>query len=164
MNNYIKIGKIINTFGIKGELKINSDFEYKEIVFIKDFHIYIGEEKIKEKISTHRIHKNYDLVVFDGYTNINEVLKYKGKNIYIDRNDLVLNKDEYLLSDIIGFKVYDKDKCIGTIIDYELTVNNVLFKVMGDKTFYLPNIDEYIIEIDKENKKIITNNGGSLIL
>ena len=164
MNNYVLVGKIINTFGIKGELKINSNFEYKDRVFVKDFNIYIGEDKIKEQVSTHRVHKNYDLVIFKGYTNINEVLKYKGKNIYINREDLKLDNNEYLLSDIIGYKVYDKDKCIGTIIDYEVTINNVLFKVMGDKTFYLPNISEYIINIDKDNKKVITNNGGNLIL
>ena len=164
MNNYILVGKIINTFGIKGEVKINSDFEYKDRVFISNFNIYIGEEKVCEQVSTHRVHKNYDLVVFKGYTNINEVLKYKGKNIYINREDLKLDKDEYLLSDLIGYKVYDNNKCIGTIIDYELTINNVLFKVMGDKTFYLPNISEYIKNIDKNKKIVITNNGGSLIL
>ena len=45
MNNYIYVGKIINTFGIKGELKVSSAFEFKDRVFIKDFNIYIGEEK-----------------------------------------------------------------------------------------------------------------------
>lgn len=164
MNNYILVGKIINTFGIKGELKINSDFEYKDRVFISSFNIYIGEEKVKEEVSTHRVHKNYDLVVFKGYTNINEVLKYKGEKIYIKREDLKLEKNDYLLSDLIGYKVYDNDLCIGTIIDYELSINNVLFKVMGDKTFYLPNISEYIKNIDKNNKRVITNNGSRLIL
>ena len=83
MNNYICVGKIINTFGIKGELKILSDFEYKERIFKKDFPIYIGELKEKELVNTYRMHKNYDLVVFNSYTNINEVLKYKGNKIYI---------------------------------------------------------------------------------
>ncbi len=164
MNNYICVGKIINTFGIKGELKINSDFEYKERVFVKDFNIYIGEEKVKEVIDAHRIHKNYDMIMFNGYSNINEVLKYKGKNIYIQRDDLKLDNDEVLLSDLIGYKVIDNNIEIGVVIDYESNINNVLLKVMGSKTFYIPYIDEYITKINKDSKEIITNNGGSLIL
>lgn len=164
MNNYICVGKIINTFGIKGELKIVSDFEYKERIFKKDFPIYIGEEKIKELVNTYRIHKNYDLVLFNSYTNINEVLKYKGSKIYIERKDLKLLNDEYLLSDLIGFNVFDEKLLIGVVIDYEKTVNNILIKVKGEKSFYIPIHSEYIKNIDIENKKIFTNNGSELII
>lgn len=164
MNNYICIGKIVNTFGIKGELKVISDFEFQDRVFIKDFTLFIGEEKVKEVINTWRIHKNNYLLLFNNYSNINEVLKYKGKKIYINRNDLKLNKNEYLLNDLIGYSVYDKDKLLGIVVDYEKNINNILFKVKGDKSFYLPYIDEYILEIDNINKKIITNNGGNLII
>lgn len=164
MNDYILVGKIINTFGIKGELKIVSDFEHKDKVFQKDFPIFIGELKNKEIVSSHRVHKNYDLTTFKGYTNINEVLKYKGEKIYIKREDLELNKEEYLLNDIIGFEVYDEDKLLGIVIDYEMTPNNVLFKVKGNKTFYLPNIPIYIKEVKVLDKKIMTNKGSDLII
>lgn len=164
MNNYICVGKIINTFGIKGELKVVSDFEYKDRIFTKDMIVYIGNLKSKEVISTHRIHKNYDLIVFDGYTNINEVLKYKGELIYIERKDLKLNKGEYLLNDLVGLNIIDNDKNLGVVIDYEKTVNNVLLKIKGTKTFYIPLYSEFIKEIDIENRKIITNNGSDLII
>jgi len=164
MDNYIEVGKIINTFGIKGELKIVSDFEYKNKIFEKDFPLYIGELKEKELVSNHRLHKNYHLTIFKGYSNINEVLKYKGKKIYVLRSDLKLNDDDYLLSDLIGFSVYDDGNLLGVIIDYEETPSNVLFRVKGDKTFYLPNIDVYIKEIKLDEKKIITNKGSDLII
>ena len=164
MNNYIYVGKIVNTFGIKGELKVISDFEFKERIFKKDFVVYICNNKDKEIINTHRIHKNYDLILFKNYTNINEVLKYKGNNIYILRENLELNNDEILLNDLIGYKVIDNNKCIGVVCDYEKSINNILLKVMADKTFYLPYINEYIIKIDKDKKEIITNNGGNLII
>ena len=164
MNNYICIGKIINTFGIKGELKINSDFEYKDRIFTKDMIIYIGNLKKEEKISTHRVHKNYDLIVFDGYTNINEVLKYKGELIYIERKDLKLNNNEYLLNDLVGLNIIDNENILGVVIDYEKTVNNVLLKIKGNKTFYIPLYSEFIKEIDKKNRRIITNNGSDLII
>ncbi len=164
MNSYIYIGKIINTFGIKGELKVKSDFEYKNKVFVKGVKVYITEEKKEELINTYRIHKNYDLISFSGYSNINEVLKYKGYNIYIKREDLNLASDEYLINDLIGFQVYDDNNLIGIVIDYEKNVNNVLLKVKGEKTFYIPNIDEFILKIDLQNKKIITKGGSNLIL
>lgn len=164
MNNYIYIGKIINTFGIKGELKIISDFEYKDKIFEKDFPIYIGELKTKELVSSYRIHKNYDLVLFNGYSNINEVLKYKGMNVFVNRDDLNLANDEYLLSDLIGFKVYDNDNELGIIIDYEKTINNILLKVKGEKTFYIPMYSEHIVNVDKTNKCVNTKNGSDLIL
>ena len=164
MNNYIIVGKIINTFGIKGELKVISDFEYKERIFKEGTPIYIGINKDKEIIQSRRVHKNNDLILFKGYTNINEVLKYKGSNIYILRSDLFLEDGEYLLNDLIGLNVYDKELLLGTVLDYEKTINNVLLKIKGDKTFYIPLIDNYIIKVDLKNKKIDTNNGKDLIV
>lgn len=163
MNNYIYVGKIINTFGIKGELKIDSDFEYKDRILKNNQEIFIGENKCKEVIESRRVHKNYDMILFKNYSNINEVLKYKGKNIYVLRSDLNLQDNEYLLSDLIGYKVLDNKKIIGIVIDYEKN-NNVLLKIKGIKTFYIPYIDEYIMKIDKDKKQIITNKGSDLIL
>ena len=164
MNNYVLVGKIINTFGIKGELKVQSDFEFKERVFVKDMPIYIGSNKDMEIISTRRVHKGHDLILFQGYNNINEVLKYKGLFIYIDRSDLKLNEGEYLLNDLIGLEVYDKDKLLGVVIEYEKSINNTLIKVKGDKTFYIPLIDEYILNVSIDNKRIDTNKGSDLII
>ena len=164
MNNFIEVGKIINTFGIKGELKVASDFEYKERIFIKEFSIYIGEEKIEEKISTHRVHKGYNLITFLNYSNINEVLNYKGKKIFINRKDLNLNECEYLLSDLIGFSVFDDNILLGTVIDYEFTKSYVLLKVKGEKTFYIPNVPNYINSINLNEKVILTNKGSELII
>ena len=164
MVDYVCVGKIINTFGIKGELKIISDFEYKERIFKQGKMIYIGNEKIKEVVNTHRIHKNYDLIIFAGYSNINEVLKYKGDKIYINRCDLELSDSEYLLSDLIGYKIIDQEKEIGLVIDYEKTINNVLLKIKWEKPYYIPLYSNYVINIDKNKKEIITNNGSDLII
>ena len=131
MDNYICVGKIINTFGIKGELKINCDFEYKDKIFNKDFPIYIGEFKNKEIVNSHRIHKNYDLVNFIGYSNINEVLKYKNEKIYIKREDLDLSENDYLLNDLIGLNVYDNDKLIGVIFTFPNSI--LLFSLISTR-------------------------------
>ncbi len=163
MNDYIEIGKIINYFGIKGEVKIISDFEYPDKVFKEGINFYIGKDKELEIVNTHRVHKSYHLVSFKGKDNINDILKYKNSYVYVKRNDLNLGESEYLYRDLIGFEVYDKDKLIGRVIDYTYS-SNVLLKVKGEKVFYLPLIDNYVRKIDKENKKIITSGGEDLIL
>lgn len=164
MNDYVFVGKIINTFGIKGELKVLSDFEFKERVFTKDFNIYIGEDKIKEVVNTYRHHQEYELLTLMGYNNINEVLKYKGNDIYIKRSDLKLEDNEYLLSDLIDLDVYDEDKYIGKVIDYTKTKEYYLLKVHFDKNYYIPCIPHFIKKVDLKNKRIDTNKGSDLIL
>ncbi len=163
MDNYVLIGKIINSFGIKGEVKMLSSFEYKERILKEGSFLYIGPLKEKEEIKSYRVHKHYDLVSFKGYDNINEILKYKGLNVYVKRADLHLLDSEYLISDLIGYQVYDKDTLLGTVIDYEEN-NNILLKVKGEKNFYLPLIPNYIKEVLKDKKIIKTNNGQDLIL
>ena len=85
--DFLYLGKIVNTHGIKGEIRILSDFKYKEQVFKKGNNIYIGKDKIKEVLNSYRVHKNYDMVTLEGINDINDVLKYKGMNVYIDRNE-----------------------------------------------------------------------------
>ena len=163
MDSFILIGKIVNFFGIKGEVKMLSDFEYKERALKIGNTLYIGLSKEKEVLKSYRIHKNYDLISFQNYDNINEILKYKGQNVYVKRSDLHLLDNEYLISDLIGFQVYDNDTLLGVVIDYEKN-NTVLLKIKGEKNFYLPLIPNYIKEVKKEEKKIFTNNGKDLII
>lgn len=149
----IKIGKIVNTHGIKGELRLLSKFPYKDKVFIKGMNIYI-DKKDKEVISSYRHHKNFDMITLEGYTNINEVLKYKGKDAYINKEDIKLD-NEYLDEDIIGLIVIYKSEVKGTIEDIERYEKNTLLKVVNDSKYYLVPYNYNLIDkIDLNNKKI----------
>ena len=75
----IYIGKIVNTHGIKGEIRILSNFKYKNEIFKIDNYLYI--DNIKYQIKTYRRHKNYDMVTFNNFNNINDVLFLKNKNV-----------------------------------------------------------------------------------
>lgn len=161
--DFIYVGKIINTFGIKGEVKIISDFYLMNKVFIKGFKLYITPMYIEEEISNVRFHKGCNLVLFKNYNNINDVLKYKGMGVYIKRSDLNLNEDEYLLEDLINYDVYDNDLYIGKVIGISKN-NSVLLKVKNEKEFYIPFIDEFIINVDNLNKVIITKGGSDFII
>lgn len=159
--DYIYIGKIVSTHGIKGEVKIISDFFEKDKIFKKGFKLYITPLYHEEVINTYRVHKNYDMVTFNGYNDINEILKYIGMGVYIKRSDLDLKEDEYLLSDLIGYAVYDNNKLLGKVSNISFN-NNVLLKI--DDIFYIPFIDEFIEKVDVKTKKIMTRNGSDFKL
>ena len=159
--DYIYIGKIVSTHGIKGEVKIISDFFEKDKIFKKGFKLYITPLYHEEVINTYRVHKNYDMVTFNRYNDINEILKYIGMGVYIKRSDLDLKEDEYLLSDLIGYAVYDNNKLLGKVSGINFN-NNVLLKI--DDNFYIPFIDEFIEEVDVKTKKIMSRNGSDFKL
>ena len=153
---YVKIGKIVNTHGIKGELRIRSDFEYKDRVFKKGFNLYIGKEKIKEEINTYRHHKEFEMVTFIEYNNINQVLKYLKEDVYIIKEDLNLNSDECLEKELIGFNVIENDEVVGEVIDITKTspTNKIMEITYKGKRVLLPYHKDFILKLDLQNKKI----------
>ena len=161
MNEMIFIGKSTSTFGIKGELKVRSDFNYLDKAYKIGNVILINN--IEHKISGVRYHKNHVLLKIDNLENINDVLDYVGYNIYIKRSDLNLSSNEYLDSDLINSDVINDGINLGKVIDVIRGVNT-LIKVSGKNMFYIPYVDEYIISFDLENKKLYTKNCEDLIM
>lgn len=158
---YVYIGKIVSTHGIKGEVKIISDFEYKEKVFKKGVNIYIGPGYCHEVINTYRHHKQYDMISFSGYNNINEVLKYMKKNVYIDKSEINFGSD-ILICDIIGMKAYVMDKFIGCVNSiYNTGVNYKVVEIMNEgKKTLIPYHKDFIKNIDKSNNTITFTREG----
>ncbi len=161
MNEMIYIGKTVSTFGIKGELKVISDFEKCDKAYKIGNRVLINN--IEHVISGIRYHKNNILLEIDNLKNINDILKYVGFNIYIKRMDLHLEENEFLYKDLINSDVIDEDGSnLGKIIEVEQGVN-LLIKVKGSKEFYIPYVNEYIISFDLNNKKLYTRNAKDLI-
>lgn len=160
MNEMVYIGKTVSTFGIKGEIKVISNFEKLDKAYKVGNKVLINN--VEHTISGIRYHKKYILLKIDNLDNINDILKYIGYNIYIKRIDLNLDKDEYLYKDLIGSKVYDNSLYIGDIIDI-IDSGNTLIKVKSNKVFYIPFIDEYIIKFDLSKKILYTKNAKDLI-
>lgn len=135
--NYLYIGKIVNTHGIKGEVRILSNFKFKEKIFNPDFNIYLGKNKIKETINSYRHHKQYDMITIKGITNINDVLKYKGEKVYINKSDLELAPNEYLDEDLINFNVIVDNQIVGTVQGIKKDTYQTLLIVNKEKKQYL---------------------------
>ena len=162
---YVYVGKIVNTHGIKGELRLLSDFDKKELVFKKDFIIYIGDNHIKETIASYRHHKCFEMITLVGYDNINQVLQYKGLEVYANREDLNLNNSDYLLEDLIGLEIEESGEKLGKV--KEIVYNgssNTLLVIEGEKNFYIPNNKEFIKKVDLEKGIIECENTKGLML
>ena len=147
----ICIGKVTNTHGIKGEIRILSNFKYKTEIFQKNNNIYINDEKLI--IKTYRTHKKYDMLMLDGYNDINEVLKFKGLKVYIDEHEY--NFSGVLNESLIGLKVYNDNKYIGTILNVEENAGKELLVIKNnDKEFLIPYVDEFVKNISKDKMEV----------
>lgn len=147
----VYIGKIVNTHGIKGELRILSDFEFKEKAFKVNTEIYIDNEK--HIIKSYRRHKNYDMITIDNYNNINDVLYLLKKKVYKKKNELDLSDEEILDSDLLTYKVIDKNKNCGIIKEIFLaSPTNKIIRVLFDKEVLIPINSPMIKKIDKKLK------------
>ncbi len=154
---FINIGKIVNTHGIKGELRILSDFKYKDKVFKKDFKFYIGKDKEELIVNSYRYHKIFDMVTFNDLNDINLVLKYKGKEVYINEDDLDLDGEIYI-DNLIGYKVLVGDKDIGVVTDVMHMKANDVLRV---NDILIPYVKEFILKI--EDNTIYVKDVGGLI-
>lgn len=142
----IYIGDLVNTHGIKGEVRIISDFKYKDIVFKKGNYLYINDEKLE--INSYRQHKNYDMVTFTNINDINDVLKYKGKSVYINEEEF--DFPGILPEKLIGYEVYS-DKKLGDVKEILITPAHEILVIQNEKgTFQVPYVDAFIREIKDE--------------
>lgn len=156
MEEFIYVGKIVNTHGIKGEIRILSDFEKKDKVFVKGMPIYIGRKKEREVITSYRHHKNFEMITMEGYTDINQVLRYKGLYVYIKKEDLKLGKGEYLETDLIDLTVIVDNEEKGIITDIRDSGHNKFLVIKTtEKEVFIPYQPEFISKIDFDNKQIV---------
>lgn len=145
--NKVLLGKYVNTHGVKGEIRIKSNFKYKDKVF------KIGNEIIIDKVYTinsYRVHKDYDMVTLKEINSINDINFDKNTLVYIDR-DKYLEKDNYLDEDLIGFTVYCNNKMVGNVEEIKYLVYNKKLLVVGDNL--IPS--ELICDINLKDKAII---------
>ena len=162
MNNLLEIGQIVNSYGIKGFLKV--------VPFTDDVHryddlatIYIEKNKrLKEmEIEEVKYHKNLVLLKLKGIDDINDTLEFKNCYIKIDRKDAVeLPEDTYFIVDLIDMDVTtDEGENLGKIVDVFPTGSNDVYVVKDElgKQVLLPAIGDVIKSVDVKNKKMVVH-------
>ena len=150
---YIEVGKIVNTHGIKGELRILSDFEYKDRVFKVGNTLVINNKDYV--IRSYRHHKNFEMVTLDDYHDINEVLFLLKNKVYFKESDLELSDNEILDSDLIKYDVLSNDGRVGKVLEvFFASPNNKVIRIMLDKEYLIPFNSPLLVRIDKNKKQI----------
>jgi 16S rRNA processing protein RimM len=150
--DYILIGKYTSTHGLKGEIKILPFIEEASKIIIQNAIIYIGESKKTFKVNSSRIHQKYIMVILDTLDTIDSVMPYKNSNIYIRKEDIRID----LITDIIGYKVYNKGIYIGNVEELLKGVKYNMI-VVGTSRIIIPYIDTFVLNIDKQAKIIKTD-------
>lgn len=157
----LKVGKIVNTHSLKGEVKVISSTDFEEQRFEKGTELLItrGNQVVKEvTVESYRTHRNNLLVKFVGIDSIEEAEKLKNLQIKIDSENIgELEENEYYFHEIIGCEVFDENgKSLGEISEI-LTpgANDVwVIKSQNGKEILIPYIEDVVKKIDVENKKI----------
>ncbi|HIR59108.1 MAG TPA: 16S rRNA processing protein RimM [Candidatus Onthousia excrementipullorum] len=150
------IGKIVNTHGIKGELRIKDNLttNQRNEIFKIGSNLIIDDKAYK--ITSYRVHKDYDMVTFDGFTNINEVLFLKGKKVYKSKDEINLHNGDILDSELVTYKVKTTDEKEGKILDIEETGNNYkILRLLIDNNEVLVPYHKDFVKIDSNKKEVI---------
>lgn len=162
MENFLEIGQIVNSYGLKGQMKVVPFTDnIKRFSKLKTIYIEI-EKQLKEfKIQEVKYHKNNILIKLENIDDINDAEKYKNCYIKIDRKDAVkLPEDTYFIVDLIGIEVFTEENILlGKIVDVFPTGSNDVYVVKDElgKQILLPAISEVIKNVDITNKKMIVN-------
>ena len=167
-SDFLSIGKIINFHGIKGEAKVG--YSNKSVISsLKFCYINKQNEKIKLEVSSIRFHKNFAIIKFENIDNINDVIKYKGLNLYTKESNIIenLDEDEYLISQLTGLKVYDKSGLFLGIVE-EVAENKAssLLSVRynkDNKLYFVPFVKQLVLKVDLKEKFVIVDNIEGLI-
>ena len=162
MDKYLEIGQIVNTFGIKGMVKVKP-FSDDIRRFDKLKNVYIKKNSIEEKyiIEEVKYHKQMVIIKFKGIDKIEEAELLKNSYILINREDEEpLEEGVYYIVDLLGLDVYtDENILLGNLEDIYNTGSNDIYVVKDEngKQILLPGIPDVIKEVDIENKKIIVH-------
>lgn len=153
--NLLEVGKIVNTHGLRGEVKVVSWTDTPD-VFEDLEYVYCGEQKLT--VQNVKYQKNNLIVKFKEIPSIDDAEKYKNKVLTAERDMLgELPDGVYYIADLIGLDVYDDEgNHVGVLADVFNTGSNDIYEVKreGKKPLLLPVIDEVVLDISLDDKKI----------
>ncbi len=160
----LTVGKLVNTHGIKGEIKVLPITDFPEERFAKGKRLFLipgdGTPSFWITVESARFHKNMYVLKLEGFTNINQVEKYKGSMLKVSQADLVeLPDNEYYYHEIIGCSVFtdeNEDKPLGIITEIiSPGANDVwVVKPASGPDILIPVIDDVVLDVDVSNKKV----------
>ena len=168
MEDMLKVGVITSTHGVRGEVKVfPTTDDAKRFKRLKTVILDTGKEKRTLEIEQVKFFKNLVILKFKEFDNIDDVQKFRQKDLYVERKDAVrLRKDEYFIADLIDMDVFEEDgRKIGRLTDVISTGANDVYVVALDENFadtaakevLLPAIKQCVREISIEEKKMVVH-------
>lgn len=162
MDNLLEIGQIVNSYGIKGFLKVVPfTDDVRRYDKLKTIYIEKNKKLVQMEIEEVKYHKNLVLLKLKGIDDINDTIDFKNCYIKIDRKDAVkLPKDSYFIVDLIGIEVMTEEgEFLGNLVDVFPTGSNDVYVVKDElgKQLLLPAIGDVIKSVDIENKKMVVH-------
>ena len=159
METKLQVGVISSTHGVRGEVKVfPTTDDVKRFKRLKEVILDTGKEELMLEIESVKFFKQFVILKFKGFDNINDIEKYKTKSLYVTRANAVrLRKDEYFIADLQGLTVIDEaEQVIGTLRDVmETGANDVYIVDMTDgREVLIPAIKDCILNVDIEGGKI----------
>ena len=153
MRDILRVGKIVNTHGLKGEMKVmpltDDPKRYNDLEFV----LLDGKEV---KIESRKYQKDRVILKLEGINSIEEVERLKNKYLEIPRDYAVeLEEDTYFIADLIGCRVFDTEgKDLGEIYDVLQTKNNDVYWIKKPKELLIPVLLDIVLDINIEDRKI----------
>ena len=155
MEEMLRVGVISSTHGVRGEVKVYPTTDDPErFLDLDEVTLDAGREQIVLEIQNVKFFKNMVILKFKGYDNINDIEKYKGRDLLIRRDQAVeLDEDEYFVTDLIGLRVEAEDGTVlGELKEVMPTGANDVYIVRqkNGKELLLPAIKDCILDVDLE--------------
>lgn len=162
MEQFLRVGVITSTHGIKGEVKVFPTTDDPErFRSLKHVLLDTGKEHRELTISGVKFFKNQVILKFKGYDSINEIEPFRGMDLLVSREDAVpLEENENFIVDLIGMTVVtDTEETLGTLVDVLQTGANDVYvvKTPEKKEVLLPAIRDCILDVDVEEKRMIVH-------
>lgn len=155
LDECLKVGAIVTSHGVHGEAKVfPTTDDVNRFKKLKEVILFDGKETSILHIISVKFYKKFVILKFDEYTTPEEIMRIKGKDLFVTRDNAVkLKKDEYFIADLIGIDVIlEDDSKLGVISDVIVTgANDVYDVVNGDKHILIPAIKECILNVDVVN-------------
>lgn len=150
----IVVGTIVNTHGLKGELRILSDTDFQSVRFAKGKTLYVaeGETLLALKVKTHRAHKGFDLLAFEGHEDINMVERWKGCPLLADNEPLKPQaNNEYHVAELTGRPVVQDGVLKGEVVGVRSYPQGDYLEIRTlDKAIRLvPFRDEFVLRLER---------------
>ena len=158
MEQFLQVVVISSTHGIRGEVKVfpttDDPARFKKL---KKVLLDTGKEQLELEIQSVKFFKQFVIAKFKGIDNINDIEMYKGKSLFVPREDAVaLGKDEYYIADLIGMEVFTEEGRFGILKDVMETGANEVYIIASDKhgEVLVPAIKQCILDVDIEGKRM----------